>query len=219
VLNDFSLFKYCRFTGEINQIFSCTKLKRIILCNNQLTGPMSEQIANLENLEVLYINDNKLSGPLPDGIVTLQFLRLLNLSDNEFDGRLHEDFGNLHQLRICTLSNNRLQGPLPPSISKLVHLRDFHIFTSSKSESMSLSRGFSKNGFNRVYCWGTSVGIDNVSWKLPTMEDIGNIFEPKAEKKKKSSGDEYDEEEGDYEDEDDGEYEEDGESEEASKSI
>lgn len=176
-----------RFSGEINQIFTCTKLKRIILCNNHLSGPLSESLSNLECLEVLYINDNMFTGPLPESIVNLQFLRLLNLSDNEFDGRLPEDFGNLHQLRICTLSNTRLQGPLPPSVSKLVHLRDFHIFTSSKSESMSLVRGFTKNRFNRVYCWGTSVGIDNVSWQLPTMDDIGNVFAPKPEVKKKSS--------------------------------
>ena len=193
-----------RFTGEVNQLFSCARLKRIVLCNNQLSGSLSEDLSKLQCLEVMYINDNKFTGPIPESIVELQFLRLLNFSDNDFEGCLPREFGNLHQLRMCTLSNNHLRGPLPTSISKLTHLRDFHIFTSSQSESMSLKRGFTKQRFHRVYCWGTSVGIDNVSWEPPTMKDIGNVFKPKKVKRVKQS--EYSESDDSDSEESDPEY-------------
>jgi hypothetical protein len=92
---------------------------------------------------------------------------------------------------------------MPASVSKLTRLRDFHVFTSSRSETMSLSRAFTKKHFERVYQWGTSVGIDNITWTPPTMDDIGNVFAPKIIKKKKNSDDEDDEDDEDDDDDED----------------
>lgn len=130
-------------------------------------------------------------------------LQFLNLSYNEFSGTLPSNIGNLYKLKVLVLSNTQLVGPLPDSISKLTNLSDFHIFTSSNSETMSLSRGFQKDIFNRVYCWGTKVGLDNVTWNEPKVNDLEDIFNNKEKKqKKKKKGNQLRFEDSDDEEED-----------------
>jgi hypothetical protein len=173
----FFLFIF-RFTGSFEPLTGCTRLKKITLSHNQLSAPLSSNISALRCLELLYIDNNLVKGIIPPEICELNALKYLNFSNNLMEGRLPDNLGDLLGLKVCVLSKNYLCGPMPLSITKLNHLREFHVFTSLPAGSMTQYDGFKKNNFERVYCWGGRVGIDNVSWVPPGMDDIGNIFNP-----------------------------------------
>ena len=61
-------------------------------------------------------------------------------------------------------------GPAPPTLSKLVKLKDFELFTKPPSETLVISRAFCAEEFQRIYGWGPSVGLNNVVWEEP--EDV-----------------------------------------------
>jgi hypothetical protein len=159
-----------------------------------LSLPLSSSISKLSSLSLLYLHHNAITGPLPSALCSLHSLQFLNLSYNLFSGTLPHNFGNLSQLRVCILSQTHLTGPLPSSITQLRSLVDFHIFTSLPSETMSVSRGFVFERFQRVHNWSIERGIDNVHWKEPSEEELEeyNLFSRdgggKKKKKKKKKG-------------------------------
>jgi hypothetical protein len=65
-------------------------------------------------------------------------------------------------------------------------LIDFHVFSSLPCETMSVTRGFLPNRFQRIHHWSIEMGIDNVHWKEPSEEELDeyNIFQSKDSKKK-----------------------------------
>ena len=54
------------------------KVVELNLFHNNLMGPISSQIGNLENLNVLNLAFNSLTGPIPESIVKLKYLKVLN---------------------------------------------------------------------------------------------------------------------------------------------
>jgi len=124
------------------------------------------------------MDNNQIKGTIPPEICTLSALKYINVSNNLMEGRLPDDFGDLLGLKVCIMSQNYFCGPMPTSITKLTHLREFQTFTALPAGSMTQYNGFKNNNFERVNCWGSRVGIDNVSWQPAGMKDIGNIFNP-----------------------------------------
>ena len=153
-----------RLYGNITNICHCTRLKRLVLSYNNLTGQIDPLISKLSNLELFYLNNNKMDGFLPTEIGSLTQLQFLNLADNDISGSLPEELCSLTELRLCVLSRNNICGPAPRNLTKLTKLKDFNVFTSFPSESLKQPRGFDKESFERVYGWGPSVGIDSVHW-------------------------------------------------------
>jgi hypothetical protein len=134
---------------------------------NKLNEPIEKHISNLQSLEVLFLQYNEIWGPLPSEITLLSKLEHLNLSYNNISGILPDSFGQLTNLKLCNVKQNLITGPIPSSVSKLKHLNHFQVFVSPGSETMSLPEGFNRRTFERVFCWGHSVGIDVVSWIPP----------------------------------------------------
>ena len=60
-----------------------------------------------------------LSGPLPENIGDLEYLEALWLSGNELSGEIPESIGNLSNLELLYLSNNNLSGSIPDSFCNL----------------------------------------------------------------------------------------------------
>ena len=71
-------------------------LSDIMPCN--LSGPLPENIGDLEHLEALWLSGNQLTGEIPESMGNLMNLELLYLSDNHFSGSIPES--------LCSLSIN-----------------------------------------------------------------------------------------------------------------
>ncbi len=52
-----------------------TNLRKLVLFENQLAGPIPPELGNLTSLAYLYLNVNKLSGPVPSALTALPLAR------------------------------------------------------------------------------------------------------------------------------------------------
>ncbi|KQJ81948.1 probable LRR receptor-like serine/threonine-protein kinase At3g47570 [Brachypodium distachyon] len=83
------------------------------LSNNNLTGPMPQQVGNLINLGLLSVSNNRLSGGLPAGLGQCVQLLSLHMEHNMFSGNISEDFRALKNIQQIDLSENNLTGQVP----------------------------------------------------------------------------------------------------------
>ncbi len=93
---------------------------------------LSDEISNLENLEILNIRSNNLT-KLPATFCKLFNLRVLSLNNNKIT-ELPKDFGNLSNLRELNLTDNKLTS-LPESIG---NCRDLPTLDLSKNDLITL---------------------------------------------------------------------------------
>nr|XP_043633392.1 putative receptor-like protein kinase At3g47110 [Erigeron canadensis] len=125
----------------INSMFNCSKLEKLYLGFNLLTGVFPNSISNLSshlitisfynnfiygtlpfgignlvNLELVDIGSNQLTGIVPSELGNLQNLRYLFMEDNYFTGNLPKSIGKLQSLLELGLDENRLQGHIPPNL-------------------------------------------------------------------------------------------------------
>ncbi|XP_020275390.1 leucine-rich repeat receptor protein kinase MSP1-like [Asparagus officinalis] len=82
---------------------------------------------SLSLLKTIDLSDNNLSGKIPAELADLVGLQSLNLSKNHLTGRIIEDIGNLRQLRSLDLSRNELSGEIPPSLGELTFLSQLNL--------------------------------------------------------------------------------------------
>ena len=89
-------------------------LQIIDLFDNDFTGSVMEDMANMDQLLVLGLGDNEIDGQLPTSLPPK--LQFLELSDNDFFGTINGNaIGALSDLESLALSDNaRLVGPIPP---------------------------------------------------------------------------------------------------------
>lgn len=166
------------FGGTINQVWECTKLRRIDLSENELIGTIDEDISRLEDLQILFLHKNRLRGSVPVGICSVMKLQRLNLSYNSFRGSLPRDMGNLIKLESLVLEGNRFIGPTPASFSKLTRLRDFSLYKNISTENGYAVRGFRRDHFERIHIWGPTQGINSTTWEFQSRAGAAN---PKGE--------------------------------------
>ncbi|OIT22954.1 PREDICTED: probable LRR receptor-like serine/threonine-protein kinase At5g45780 isoform X1 [Nicotiana attenuata] len=84
-----------------------------------LSGSLSPSIGNLTRLRTLLLQNNQLSGPIPTEIGKLSELLTLDLSGNQFDGEIPRALGRLFRLSYLRLSRNRLSGLIPKPVASL----------------------------------------------------------------------------------------------------
>ena len=93
------------------------------LKNNQLSGALPAQIADLHYLSTLNLEDNDLSGNIPDVIGDLSSLTELVLAGNRFSGEIPRSIGRLANLTTLDLFANSLSGQIPSEIGNLSSLQ------------------------------------------------------------------------------------------------
>lgn len=119
-----------KLSGNIAETFGVHPgLEFISLSGNKLTGQLSPQWGQCQNLTNLQLDGNRISGRIPAELGNLARLRVLTLGSNELSGEIPEELGNLALLFNLNLSNNQLIGQIPKSISKLTMLQylDFSV--------------------------------------------------------------------------------------------
>ena len=76
----------CGFVGNIPDEIFYPSLIKLSLQNNELTGPISYGVANMNNLQILYLDNNKLGGAIPSNMNRMESLQVLTLNSNYFGG-------------------------------------------------------------------------------------------------------------------------------------
>ncbi|CAN6362028.1 unnamed protein product [Urochloa humidicola] len=91
-----------------------------------LSGTLSQRgLGQLTRLRRLSLHDNAISGPIPASLGFLPDLRGLYLFNNRFSGGVPASIGGCVALQAFDASNNRLTGPIPAAVAnstKLIRL-------------------------------------------------------------------------------------------------
>ena len=96
-----------------------SRIQKILLPNNNLSGPIPIEFKALTSLVELDISNNSIQGQLPEGIGDLQNMKSFNAAHNELTGKLPSSLGNLSFLGSLNLMDNNLTGEIPPEVNRL----------------------------------------------------------------------------------------------------
>ncbi|KAK8547219.1 hypothetical protein V6N13_097936 [Hibiscus sabdariffa] len=101
-----------KFSGNIpaSFSFSSSKLKEILLLNNQLTGCIPQGVGLFSEMQVFDVSHNSLMGHLPDTISCLSDIEVLNLAHNQLSGELPDLVCSLRSLINLTVAYNFFSG-------------------------------------------------------------------------------------------------------------
>ncbi len=136
----------------MGKLFLYMPLESLHIGSSNMTGPIPDELANLENLrklwvwempltradilqlenltqvDTLYLLNNQWPEQLPSEIGRLTSLIELNLFNDELTGTIPPEIGNLKKLSILRLTNTNLSGPIPPEIGNLASLDSLAIW-------------------------------------------------------------------------------------------
>lgn len=104
-----------------------SKLKRIQISRNKLTGSLPTTLGRLTDLEILSAASNQLSGSMPTQLGRLTNLFFLSLDSNNLTGTLPSELGDLVVLDFLSVQSNGLVGQIPEELSQLNELSTFWI--------------------------------------------------------------------------------------------
>ena len=99
------------------------RITQLNLYNMGLSGPIPENIGNLDKLVTLGLSSNELIGGIPESIGNLSELTQLSLDSNHLSGNIPESIGNIKKLNWLRLVNNQFSGSIPDTIGSLPALR------------------------------------------------------------------------------------------------
>jgi hypothetical protein len=103
------------------------KVTGLELPNNNLSGSIPSELADLPNLVRLNLAGNDLAGLIPTELGQLENLERLDLSHNNFSDTIPPEIGNLTLLEFLFFDNNNLIGSVPPELGLLVNLEELHL--------------------------------------------------------------------------------------------
>ena len=106
------------------------KVVSLDLSDKSLTGPISDELGNLSNLQWLSLRFNQLTGPIPTELGSLTNLEFLLLDFNQLTGPIPSELGNLTNLRYLYLGSNELSGPIPTELANLTNLEYLQLYSN-----------------------------------------------------------------------------------------
>ncbi len=89
------------------------RVTEINLVNNNLTGSIPDEIANLTNLERFDFNINNVFGSINPLLGSLTNLTYIDLRNNNLTGTIPNEITQLNNLFVFVVSNNNLEGNIP----------------------------------------------------------------------------------------------------------
>ena len=149
------------------ELGSLSSLKGLSLQRNDLSGPIPPELGSLSSLKVLSLNDNNLSGPIPPELGNLDSVTSLSLSDNDLLGQIPPELGNLGSLRWLSLRNNDLSGSIPPELGNLASLTWLGLVNNDLSGPIPSELGNLDNL--------TALGLVNNDLSGPIPSELGNL--------------------------------------------
>jgi len=120
--------------GNVDGIGKAPALKEIHLTNNDFTGPLPDDIFDLnDTLESLYIAYNSFSGPLNPKLGTMKKLKEFYAYGNDFTGKIPTEIAKLDNLETFVVAENLLSGSLSEEFSSMKSLQLFSAFRRLKA--------------------------------------------------------------------------------------
>ncbi|MBN1222521.1 MAG: hypothetical protein JXB23_04695 [Candidatus Aminicenantes bacterium] len=114
---------YNNLSGTIPaQISNLTQLEELRLYGNSLTGGIPAQLGSLSHLTNLDLGQNNLGGDIPSVLGNLSNLKKLHLDSNQLTGSIPSSLGNLSQLERLVLASNELTGSIPGELANCSNL-------------------------------------------------------------------------------------------------
>jgi RHS repeat-associated protein len=111
---------YNNLTGPLSpSIGNLQSLQNLNLSGNHLNGSLPASIGGLTDLRTLWLISNSLTGTIPSTIASLTNLTELYLSVNNFNGSIPAEMGSLSELQYLGLESNQLTGSIPPTLGNL----------------------------------------------------------------------------------------------------
>ncbi|PRQ22238.1 putative protein kinase RLK-Pelle-LRR-XII-1 family [Rosa chinensis] len=113
-----------RLSGRIpSSLGNLTQLFELRLSENELEESIPPKIGNCKNLQLMDISHNKLSGDIPSQVIGLSsFSILLNLSQNSLTGILPVEVGKLKNINTLDISDINLTRGIPEIIGGCLSL-------------------------------------------------------------------------------------------------
>lgn len=108
--------------GTIPRSWGQSRLVKIALLGNRLSGTIPEELGDISTLEELVLEDNLLEGNLPAKLGNLRNLKRLLLSANNFNGTIPVSYGNLRNLTDFRIDGSRITGKVPDFIGNWTKL-------------------------------------------------------------------------------------------------
>ena len=102
---------------------SPSRVKRLVLVEDSLTGTLPPELGRLDGLEYLWLGYNQPTGEIPAALGGLSNLKSLTLNQNRLTGAIPRDLGRLSRLEAIWLNENQLSGEIPASLGDLGNLR------------------------------------------------------------------------------------------------
>ncbi|XP_030450233.2 LRR receptor-like serine/threonine-protein kinase RPK2 [Syzygium oleosum] len=103
-------------------LLDCEGLSEFVAADNQISGPISPNIANFMMLQFLDIRRNRLHGSLPGQLGNLKNLKWMLLGGNNLTGEIPSQLGQLTSLTFLDLSQNALTGSIPANLTNALNL-------------------------------------------------------------------------------------------------
>ena len=99
-------------------IKSCTRFTGLDLLANELSGPLSFDMAQLVPfISKLDLSRNKVSGKIRKSFSNCSYLNVLRLDHNQLTGEIPPEIGLLNCIKVFSVSNNSLRVLFPFSLS------------------------------------------------------------------------------------------------------
>ncbi|CAL5441247.1 unnamed protein product [Camellia sinensis] len=98
----------------LTSLTNCTKLRWLVLYNNQLGCVLPTSIGNLSTKLVgLNLDQNYISGSIRPEIGSIVTLEVLTLNDNHLTGNIPSSIGKFTMMQEIYRSNNKISGKIP----------------------------------------------------------------------------------------------------------
>jgi len=91
--------------------------------NRFISGQIPDGWANLDELMSIDLDNNAITGPIPESLFTNSRLENLDLDSNEISGSISTRFGELDNLELLLLDKNLITGTLPTELGELDRMR------------------------------------------------------------------------------------------------
>ncbi|XP_020582295.1 tyrosine-sulfated glycopeptide receptor 1 [Phalaenopsis equestris] len=103
---------------------SCLLLTELQAGNNNLSGPIPQDLFDMTSMQRLSLPFNQLSGNIDGKLITkLVNLEFFDLSCNQLSGKLPASISQMTSLEQIVLYGNQLSGALPPELASCTNLK------------------------------------------------------------------------------------------------